>query len=218
MSENTALKMSLRTSGMLLVFTLAFTGFMAAVYNATQAEIAASAQAEKLKLISEVLPAERYDNVLLDDFATLPATPELGLSAPSRVYRARKAGQPVALVFEAAAPDGYAGRIGLLVAVNTDGKLAGVRVTEHKETPGLGDYIDPKKDKNKTRPWITQFNTLGLADVPQTQWRVKKDGGQFDYMTGATISARAVSQAVGRAVKFATEQRETLFAAPTPKP
>ena len=218
MSENTALKMSLRTSGMLLVFTLAFTGFMAAVYNATQAEIAASAQAEKLKLISEVLPAERYDNVLLDDFATLPATPELGLSAPSRVYRARKAGQPVALVFEAAAPDGYAGRIGLLVAVNADGKLAGVRVTEHKETPGLGDYIDPKKDKNKTRPWITQFNTLGLADVPQTQWRVKKDGGQFDYMTGATISARAVSQAVGRAVKFATEQRETLFAAPTPKP
>ena len=218
MSENTALKMSLRTSGMLLVFTLAFTGFMAAVYNATQAEIAASAQEEKLKLISEVLPAERYDNVLLDDFATLPATPELGLSAPSRVYRARKAGQPVALVFEAAAPDGYAGRIGLLVAVNADGKLAGVRVTEHKETPGLGDYIDPKKDKDKTRPWITQFNTLGLSDVPQTQWRVKKDGGQFDYMTGATISARAVSQAVGRAVKFATEQRETLFTAPTPKP
>ena len=218
MSENNALKMSLRTSGMLLVFTLAFTGFMAAVYNATQAEIAASAQEEKLKLISEVLPAERYDNVLLDDFAALPATPELGLSDSSRVYRARKAGQPVALVFEAAAPDGYAGRIGLLVAVNADGKLAGVRVTEHKETPGLGDYIDPKKDKNKTRPWITQFNTLGLADVSQTQWRVKKDGGQFDYMTGATISARAVSQAVGRAVKFATEQRETLFAAPTPKP
>lgn len=212
-----ALRMSLRTSGMMLVFTLAFTGFMAAIYSATKSEIAASAQEEKLKLISEVLPPDRYDNVLLDDYAVIPAAPELGLSEPSRIYRARKAGNPVALVFEAAAADGYSGRIGLLIALGADGRVGGVRITEHKETPGLGDYIDPKKDKNKTRPWITQFNGRGLDDVPQAHWQVKKDGGQFDYMTGATISARAVSNAVGRAVQFAGTRREALFAAATPK-
>jgi electron transport complex protein RnfG len=214
---NHALKMSLRTAGMMLVFTLAFTGFMAAIYNATKSEIAASAQQAKLKLINEVLPPDRYDNVLLDDYAVIPATPELGLSEPSRIYRARKAGAPVALVFEAAAADGYSGRIGLLIAVGADGRVSGVRVTEHKETPGLGDYIDPNKDKNKTRPWITQFNGRGLNEVPQAAWQVKKDGGQFDYMTGATISARAVSNAVGRAVQFASAQREALFAAATPR-
>jgi len=209
---NNALKMSLRTSGMLLVFTLAFTGFMAVVFDATKSEIAASAQAEKLKLISEVLPHEHYDNVLLEDFTALPPTPELGLASESRVYRARRGGQPVALVLEAAAPDGYSGRIGLLVAVGADGKVMGVRVTEHKETPGLGDYIDPKKDKNKTRPWITQFNDHGADTPPGAAWRVKKDGGEFDYMTGATISARAVTEAVGRAVKFADRERDALFA------
>jgi electron transport complex protein RnfG len=209
---NDATRMSLRSAGMLLVFTLGFTGFMAAVYDATKSEIAASAEAEKLKLISAVLPPERYDNILLEDFTTLPPTPALGLASESRVYRARKGGEPIALVLEAAASDGYSGRIGMLVAVDTAGKVMGVRVTEHKETPGLGDYIDPRKDKNKTRPWITQFNGKGQPEVPQDGWRVIKDGGEFDYMTGATISARAVTGAVGRAVDFASRNQQQLFA------
>jgi hypothetical protein len=113
-------------------------------------------------------------------------------------------------VLEAAARDGYSGRIALIMAVAADGRLLALRVTSHKETPGLGDYIDPKKDRNKARPWITQFNGLGLAEVPRDKWRVKKDGGRFDQMSGATISARAVTNASGKALAWAVENRERL--------
>jgi electron transport complex protein RnfG len=117
-------------------------------------------------------------------------------------------------VLEAAARDGYSGRIGLILAVGADGRLLAVRVTAHKETPGLGDYIDPKKDRNKARPWITQFSNLGFDSVPRDKWRVKKDGGRFDQMSGATISARAVTNASGRALAWAAENRDKLFALP----
>jgi electron transport complex protein RnfG len=170
--------------------------------------------AEKLRLIGEVLPPGEYDNDLMADAITLPPQRSLGLDDETRIWRARKQGAPAALVFEAAAPDGYSGRIGLIVAVATDGKLIAVRVIAHKETPGLGDYIDPKKDKNKTRPWITQFSNLGFDSVPPKKWRVKKDGGRFDQMSGATISARAVTNASSRALAWAVKHRDALFALP----
>ena len=146
---------------------------------------------------------------------TLPALPELGLDEPTTAYRARKVGQPVALVIEAAAPDGYSGRIGMILAVRPNGELAAVRVTEHKETPGLGDYIDPKKDRNKSRPWISQFNNAGFDRIPQEAWKVKRDGGQFDQMTGATISARAVTNATRGALEWTVKRSGKLFAATT---
>ncbi|WIM05971.1 MAG: RnfABCDGE type electron transport complex subunit G [Candidatus Nitricoxidivorans perseverans] len=212
-----AAHVSSRTAAALLVFTLVFTGLMAATYNATRPLLEASAQAEKMKLVNEVLPPGQYDNDLLVDFAVLPPQPALGLDAESRLYRARKGGEPVALVLEAAAPDGYAGRIALVLAVRADGRLAAVRITGHKETPGLGDYIDPKKDKQgrkRGRLWIAQFNDAALGAGAAGPWKVKKDGGRFDYMTGATISARAVANASGKALAWAVERRERLFALP----
>lgn len=210
-----ALTVSVRTSLVLLGFTLSFTLLMAAVYDATKETIAASAEAEKMKLMNEVLAPSEYDNALLADYVELPAAAALGSSAPSKLYRARRQGQPVALLVEAVAPDGYSGRIRLLLAMRADGHIAAVRVMEHKETPGLGDYIDIRKDKNKARPWITQFNQAGLDTVPVQRWKVKKDGGAFDQVTGATISARAVTNAVGRALPYVFEHREKLFSAPT---
>jgi electron transport complex protein RnfG len=204
---------STRTAFILLLFTVAFTALMAVTYVGTKSTIEASAAAEKMKLIGEVLPAGAYDNDLLKDWIELPATPAIGLDTPTRLYRARRAGNPAALVFEAAAADGYSGHIGLLLAVRASGELVAVRVTGHRETPGLGDYIDPKKDKNKAKPWIGQFNDLGFAQVPPAEWKVRKDGGRFDQHAGATISARAVTNAVGRALTFANEQRERLYAA-----
>ncbi len=204
---------SARTGVILVIFTIAFTAMMAATYLATKAPIEASAQAEKMKLIGEVLPASAYDNDLLTDWLDLPPTAALGLDLPSRLYRARHAGAPAALVLEAAAPDGYSGRIGLLLAVRPSGELIAVRVTGHKETPGLGDYIDPRKDKNKARPWISQFDGLGFAQVPRADWKVRKDGGRFDQRAGATISARAVTNAVGCALQHASDERERLWGA-----
>jgi electron transport complex protein RnfG len=209
------LSISSRTATILLLFTLVFTALMSATYFATRPAIEQSARAEKMKLIGEVLPHDLYDNDLLADGVTLPAITALGLDDASTVYRARKAGQPTALVVEAAAPDGYSGRIGLLLAVGADGRLVAMRVTQHKETPGLGDYIDPHKDKNKTHPWIDQFDGKGLDEVKPDQWKVRKDGGIFDAHTGATISARAVTNASGRALAWIATHKDQLFALPT---
>ncbi len=205
-------RISTSTALVLLLFTLVFTALMAVTYQFTKSTIDANALAAKMELIGAVLPPAAYDNDLLKDAIDLPPTPELGTDAPSRVYRARKAGTPAALVIEAAAPDGYSGRIDLLIAVKAGGELAAVRVTGHRETPGLGDYIDPKKDKNKARPWIAQFDNIGFDKVARTEWRVKKDGGRFEAHAGATISARAVTNAVGRALQYANDNRERLFA------
>ena len=212
--ESGAFRISARTAAIMLAFTVVFTALMAGVYVLTAPLVAASAQKEKLALIGEVLPAELFDNALLDDWVEVASNRELGTSDPVRLYRARKNGEPAALVVEAAAPDGYSGRIGLLLAVKASGQLLALRVTEHRETPGLGDYIEPKKDKNKTRPWITQFNNLGFDTVPRERWRVKKDGGPFDQRAGATISARAVTNASGRALAWTVQNRDKLFSLP----
>lgn len=211
MSETTALGLSARTGAVMVGFTVIFTAVMAYTYEATKTQIAASASEEKMKLLTEVLPATAYDNALLDDYVQLGPTSELGLDDGGRIYRARKAGQPVALLVESVAPDGYSGRIELIVAVRADGSLSGVRAVAHRETPGLGDYIDPRKDKNKKSPWITQFGELKAADIPGC--KVKKDGGQIAYHTGATISARAVTNAVARTARYAAGHQDRLFAA-----
>ena len=213
-ADPSIISISTRTATVLLVFTLVFTALMAATYFATKPAIEQSARAEKMKLIGEVLPKASYDNDLLADSVTVPPVAALGLDDPSLAYRARRAGQPVAIVIEAAAPDGYSGRIGLLLAIDVEGRLLAMRVTQHKETPGLGDYIDPKKDKNKSNPWIDQFKDKDFATVAREQWKVKKDGGVFDAHTGATISARAVTNASGRALAWLGEHRTRLFALP----
>ncbi len=213
MSETTALGLSARTGGVMVAFTVVFTAVMAFTYDATREQIRASATEEKMKLISEVLPGTTYDNALLDDYVQLGPTRELGLDEGGRVYRARKAGQPAALLLEATAPDGYSGRIDLIVAINADGSVSGVRAVSHRETPGLGDYIDPKKDKGRTSPWIPHFADLKAADLPAC--KVKKHGGQITYRTGATISARAVTNAVARAARYAADNQNRLFAAPS---
>ena len=210
--EFSATGMAARTAATLFVFVIIFTGLLSGAYLWTKPAIEASAAEEKMKLVDEVLPRAEYDNALLEDTATLPPMPELGLADPTTLYRARKDGQPVALVFETVAPDGYAGKIKLIVAVRADGQVAGVRVTQHKETPGLGDYIEPRKDKNKDHPWITQFTGMSLAQAGEGEWKVKKDGGRLDYHAGATVTPRAVSKAVLKAVKWADANRNQLFA------
>jgi electron transport complex protein RnfG len=205
--------MAVRTSVILFVFVIIVTALLAGAYLWTKPALEASAAEEKMKLIDEVLPRSAYDNELLKDTISLPASPLLGTDEATTAYRARKGGQPVALVLEAVAPDGYSGKIRLILAVNLDGSIAGVRVTQHKETPGLGDYIEPKKDKNKERPWITQFNGYGYASTTDREWKVKKDGGHFDSVAGATVTPRAVIKAVRKATKYVAENQTQLYAA-----
>ena len=203
----TAPRMAVRTAVILFAFVVVFTALLAAAYTFTLPAIEAAAAEEKMKLIDEVLPRSAYDNDLLKDTLTLGPAPELGLEAASTAYRARRGTQAIA-------PDGYAGKIRLLIALAPDGTLHGVRVVQHKETPGLGDYIEPKKDKNKARPWITQFDGLQPASSEAHDWQVKKDGGRFDAVAGATVTPRAVVKAVRKAALYVEAHRATLFAAP----
>ena len=214
-TQYTAGRTAARTGAILTFFAALFTAAMAFTYSLTKPDIAAAIADTKRKLIAEVLPPEAYDNALLEDAIHLPPNPALGLDDGGTVYRAREGGTPVALIIEASAPNGYGGAIGMIVAVRQDGSLSGVRVTDHKETPGLGDYVDRKKDSNKASPWIDQFAGASFDTLPKTEWQVQKDGGRFAYRAGATISARAVVATVARTLEWANTHREALFATPT---
>jgi len=150
--------------------------------------------------ISQVIPAALHDNDLLED--------QIKIDDLS-VYQARSEGAVEAVAFEVKGK-GYAGDILLIMGVKKDGSLLGVRVLAHAETPGLGDKIEVAKD-----PWITSFNGLSFDKLPKDKWKVKKDGGQFDQFSGATITPRAVVEAVRQGLAFFLENRKTML---TPKP
>ncbi|NNM82302.1 MAG: electron transport complex subunit RsxG [Burkholderiales bacterium] len=200
------LQISLRTAFVMLAFSAIMTALLAFTFAMTRDLIAKSEEQEKLALIEEVLPASLSDNDLLKDSVTLAPDPLLGNTSPITAYRARLKGKPSAAVLEAIAPDGYGGKISLLVAILADGEISGVRVVSQNETPGLGDYIEIAKSK-----WITLFDRLSLQSVPDAGWHVKKDGGRFDYMTGATVTPRAVVKAVHKALLYFSKNRETIF-------
>jgi Na+-translocating ferredoxin:NAD+ oxidoreductase subunit G len=191
----------------LLVFTLVGTALLAFTFQQTLAPITKSEEEEKLNLITQLLPPALFDNNVVRDMLTLKADALLGTSDDSLVYRARLKGKPSAVVLEAIAPDGYSGKIFLLVAIKANGEVAGVRVVSHHETPGLGDYIDLAKS-----PWIKNFDGKSHAQYKDADWKVKKDGGQFDYMAGATITPRAVVKAVHKALQYFEANRDKLFA------
>ena len=205
----TALRETVTTALTLLIFAVIGSALLSGTFSLTRPAIVASEQAEKLARISETLPAGSYDNDLVRDARPLPPDPLLGLRHAGLYYPAFKAGIPVAVVLEAAAPDGYAGEIRLLVGILADGRIAGVRVTAHKETPGLGDYIDAAKSR-----WIHVFDGRRLGDPADALWKVRKDGGYFDYMAGATITPRAVVKAVHRSLQYFAAHRETLLSNP----
>ncbi len=198
---------SAHTALNLLVFTLIGTALLAATYNQTHQTIARSEQAEKLKLIGQIMPSNLYDNDILKDVVRIAPDPLLGTTTATLAYRGRWHDQPSGLVIEAVAPDGYSGKISLIIALHYDGTLGGVRVVAHKETPGLGDYIEATKSN-----WIKGFDGKKLGEHADRDWQVKKDGGQFDYLAGATITPRAVVKAVHKALEFYTAHRQELFA------
>ena len=209
-AEKHAFRVSGETALTLVAFIVFFTALLAWVYLFSRPVIEQSNRTEKLVVLNQILPPDLYNNDPLADTITLPAEPDLGTRTNSTVYRARLNGKPTALVTDVIAPDGYSGPIKLLVAFNAKGQVLGARVIEHKETPGLGDYIDPRKDKNKTHPWITQLDNVPESLTVQ-DWHVKKDGGKFDAYAGATVTPRAVIKAIHRARDFVVENRQVLF-------
>lgn len=210
-AEKHALRVSGETALTLVAFIVFFTALLAWAYLFTKPTIEQSARQEKMAILNQILPTSLYNNDPLIDTLTLPAEPALGTRSSSTVYRARMNGKPSALVLDVVAPDGYSGDIKMLAAFSATGNLIGLRVVEHRETPGLGDYIDPRKDKNKERPWITQFDQVP-PDLDAQGWHLRKDGGQFDSVSGATVSPRAVVKAAYKARQFVAAHHAELFA------
>lgn len=196
----------IQSSGRMALFIGIAVAILVGVRQWVEPKIEAAHQAELLASLTELLPPDSYDNDLLHDTSTITAPNLLGTGKPVTLYRARKQGKPVAVLFEAVAPDGYSGPIRLLIGIRADGHLLGVRVLEHRETPGLGDKIE----KSKT-DWVDSFVGRQLTPTNESQWAVKKDGGMFDQFTGATITPRAVVKAVKKALIFFNRNREKLW-------
>ena len=196
-----------RNSMLLALFAVATGLLLAGSYLLTKDRIAAEIRKAEEKALLQIFPREKHDNSMLDD--TLPIGPgasALGLRSDKRIYLAKKSGQVVAAIIPATARDGYSGDIDLVVGVNSDGSVAGVRVLTHKETPGLGDKVDLAKSY-----WVLNFDGRSLDNPKPDGWAVKKDKGVFDAFTGATITPRAVVSATRRVLEYALENRTTLF-------
>lgn len=192
----------------LAVFAALTTGLTAMVNALTKTTIDNQALLQQKQLFDQVLPAELYDNDLQQSCFVVSA-PALG-AGEKQLWVARKGETPVAVVMQATAPDGYSGAIQLLVGADFQGKVLGTRVTEHHETPGLGDKIE-----TRISDWITHFAGKVIQGSDDATWAVKKDGGQFDQFTGATITPRAVVNAVKRAGLYAQTLPPQLAALPS---
>ena len=198
----------LRNALGLALFAAVTVGVIAVTEVGTRDAITEQREAARRRALLEILPAEAFDNAILEDVVAVDA-PALGLKESEEAFIARRAGEPVAAMLPLRVPDGYSGEIRLVLGVRPDGRIVGVRALEHRETPGLGDKIEARKSD-----WILTFADRSLGDPPAEQWAVRKDGGSFDGFTGATVTPRAVVGGVYRALDwFEREGREALFGA-----
>lgn len=191
------------------IFALVTAGIVAAAHSLTADRIAYNIRMAQAKALNEIVPIGTYDNDLLADSLSLEDfdTSLLGpIKDSDAIYFARIDNTITTVLIPTVAADGYTQEIRILVGIKTDGSLSGVRVTEHRETPGLGDKIDLKKS-----PWVLGFVGKSLSNPQESQWTVKKDGGDFDQFTGATITPRAVVKAVKRAQLFFNKYQDALL-------
>lgn len=201
-----AKKQSMQKNGLLLAgFALVATALVLGVEQLTGDRIAAQQRAQTLSSLNELIPAARHDNDLYQSCRNLQQDALAG-QQQTALYRAYQQGQPSALAAEIIAPNGYSGAIKLLLAIDASGEILGVRTLSHQETPGLGDKIELTKSD-----WIRSFAGKRVRSADDSRWAVQRDGGMFDQFTGATITPRAVVQAVKRASLFLSNNSEQLF-------
>lgn len=202
------MKQSIKNNGLALAgYAAICTLLVALIDHLTEDKIAHQQQQLLLQTLSSVMPADRYDSALTEHCILVTDKEYLGNDKPHQLFLAFKNGQPQGAIVEATAPDGYSGSIQLMVGVSLSGEITGVNVIKHKETPGLGDKIEARKSD-----WLAGFVGKYVKDVDDKRWAVKKDNGMFDQFTGATITPRAVVQAVKKAALYLKQNQTTLFA------
>lgn len=193
-------------TAMLAIIAALLTVGLVTFANLTRDRIARNQQVWIKQHLDALVSPQSYDNDPLTDITEVTSPDLLGTSAPVIAYRMRKAGLPVAVAIRSIAPDGYRGPLELLVAIAPGGQLLGVQVIRHNETPGLGDAFE-----NRDAGWLDRFRGLSLTKPPQQRWTVRRDGGDFDAFTGATITPRAIVKAVRRTLEFYQGNEDPLY-------
>jgi len=194
-----------KNSRVLALFAIVCTAIVGIVHEATKNRIEVQHQEHLLNILHSIITPERLNNDIYQDCLTITNS-ALGTLTPQTVYRARYDNKPIAAAITTIAPDGYNGNIELIVALNMNDTISGVRVLEHQETPGLGDKVERRKS-----PWILSFNDKKIPAEKDSQWHVAKDGGMFDQFTGATITPRAVVKAVKKTARYFKQHKQELF-------
>ena len=178
---------------------------LAIIYVATKTLISENQRMAQIAALTEVMPSEYFDKELLQHSFALPNAQQLEQSKESLGYAAWRDGELTGWIFPVTSINGYSGPIYILVGMDAQGAITGVRITGHKETPGLGDKIDYQKSK-----WVDDF--IG-ATLTSHKWEVTKEGGDFDQFTGATITPRAVITAVESSLVYLQQNQDALLAA-----
>ncbi|MGF1763950.1 electron transport complex subunit RsxG [Aliivibrio kagoshimensis] len=198
-----------KSSLVLTLFAIASTSLVVATYALTADRIQQQEQIHLLKVLNQVIPADNHDNELYLSCSVIAASPALGTTVATPAYIATKQDKPSGVAIETIAPDGYNGAIKIIVGLSYNAEVTGVRVLSHNETPGLGDKIDLR-----ISDWILSFTGQSLTPNTENQWAVKKDGGQFDQFTGATITPRAIIKATKKVVLYYQKNRDAIYALP----
>jgi electron transport complex protein RnfG len=194
------------TGLILTLFGIIGSSIVGVTFENTSDIIAENDRRAMLRTLNQILPAEKYDNNLVADTLQLAADNKLGQTHSSTAYLAKKNNIITAVIFSVNATDGYNGEIRLLIGVNANGTLSGVRVVKHNETPGLGDTMERKRGD-----WILSFDGKSINQPVRSDWRVKRDGGVFDQFTGATITPRAIVKAVRQCLIYFDLHKKTLL-------
>jgi len=190
----------------LSIFAVITSGAIALTQVSTKERIEINEREQRARALYEIVPKDSIDNNLLEDTVAITAPYLTASEQPVNVFRARRNGQVVTVIIPTTAPDGYTGNINIIVGINADESIAGVRVLSHKETPGLGDKVDLKKSD-----WVLSFNGQRYEGGNDPSWAVQKDGGRFDQFTGATITPRAIVNATARAIHYFRENKAALM-------
>jgi len=188
------------------IFAIVTAGLIAFTQMTTAERIAKAEKQARTKALQEIVPRAEHDNDMLESTIILPPSPLLGTTEKSEAFVATKDNKFVAVILPVIAPDGYTGAIQGIVGIRPDGSIQGVRVTAHKETPGLGDKVEIRKSN-----WVEGFTDHSLKQPDEALWKVKKDGGSFDQMTGATITPRAIVKGVKNALIYFEQNRKRLL-------
>ncbi|EPQ8264205.1 electron transport complex subunit RsxG [Vibrio alginolyticus] len=200
---------AIRKNGLTLaIFACATTGLVALTQYLTKDQIKVQEQKQLLSVLNQVIPENMHDNALTQA-CTMVTSPDLGTLRAMPAYLATKNGEPTAIAIESIAPDGYNGEIKLITGIDNQGNILGTRVLNHQETPGLGDKIDLR-----VTDWILSFTGKQVTESNWNSWKVRKDGGDFDQFTGATITPRAVVKVVRNTVNYVNQSREDILSQP----